>query len=50
MMQWLRGKGVVLWMVVLFVLYVGYRVYENKSDAAQLRARTLEDAVPTVAA
>ncbi|CAE6800423.1 efflux RND transporter periplasmic adaptor subunit [Nitrospira defluvii] len=50
MMQWLREKGVVLWMVVLFVLYVGYRVYENKSDAAQLRARTLEDAVPTVAA
>lgn len=49
MMKWLHGKGVVLWMMVLFVFYVGYRVYENKSDAAQLRVRTLEDAVPTVA-
>ncbi len=49
MMKMLSGRGAVGWVVLLFVLYVGYRVYENKSDAAQLRARTLEDAVPTVA-
>ena len=33
----------------LFVLYVGYRVYESRSDAAQLRTRTIEESVPTVA-
>ena len=35
--------------IVLFVLYVGYRVYESRSDAAQLRTRTIEESVPTVA-
>ena len=50
MMKMLSGRGALLWVVVLIGLYVGYRVYENKSDAAQLRVRTLEEAVPTVAA
>ncbi|HKT36452.1 MAG TPA: efflux RND transporter periplasmic adaptor subunit [Nitrospira sp.] len=49
MMQRLRGKAVALSALVLFLLYVGYRVYETKSDAAALQAKTLESAVPTVA-
>ncbi|HNI69551.1 MAG TPA: efflux RND transporter periplasmic adaptor subunit, partial [Nitrospira sp.] len=49
MMKWLSGKGAVVGMIVLFLFYIGYRVYENKSDAAQLLVKTLEDAVPTVA-
>ena len=36
-------------LILLCVLYVGYRIYETKSDAAALQAKTLEDAVPTVA-
>ena len=35
--------------ILLCVLYLGYRIYESKSDAALLREKTLEDAVPTVA-
>ena len=31
------------------MLYLGYRIYDTKSDAALLREHTLEDAVPTVA-
>lgn len=49
MMKWLSGKGAVVGIIVLFLFYIGYRVYENKSDAAQLLVKTLEDAVPTVA-
>ena len=48
-MKILSGKGIALVAIILFVLYVGYRIYESRSDAALLRARTLEDAVPTVA-
>ncbi|HVG01258.1 MAG TPA: efflux RND transporter periplasmic adaptor subunit [Nitrospira sp.] len=45
----MSGRIIGLLAVVLFVLYIGYRVYESRSDAAQLRARTFEEAVPTVA-
>ncbi|HET9962025.1 MAG TPA: efflux RND transporter periplasmic adaptor subunit [Nitrospiraceae bacterium] len=48
-MKILSGRVIALLATVLFILYVGYRVYESRSDAAQLRARTLQDAVPTVA-
>jgi RND family efflux transporter MFP subunit len=45
----LRGRLVVISAILLCVLYIGYRIYESKSDAALLREQTLEDAVPTVA-
>ncbi len=47
--QALRGRGVVISAILLCVLYVGYRIYETGSDAALLREKTLEGAVPTVA-
>jgi RND family efflux transporter MFP subunit len=40
---------VVISAILVCVFYLGYRVYESKSDAALLRETTLEDAVPTVA-
>src|SRR5262245_60947426 len=49
MMQRLRGKFVTLSAIVLFLLYLGYRIHETKSGAAALQAKTLENAVPTVA-
>ena len=48
-MKVLSGRGVVISAILLCVLYLGYRIYESKSDAAALREETLEDAVPTVA-
>ncbi len=45
----LRGRLGVVSAILLCVLYVGYRIHESKSDAALLREKTLEDAVPTVA-
>jgi RND family efflux transporter MFP subunit len=45
----LRGKLVVISAILLCVLYIGYRIYESKSDAALLGKQTLEGAVPTVA-
>ncbi|HSF69111.1 MAG TPA: efflux RND transporter periplasmic adaptor subunit, partial [Nitrospira sp.] len=49
MMHRLQGKFVALSALLLFLLYVGYRIYETKSDAAALQAKTLESAVPPVA-
>jgi len=49
MMQRLRGKVVVLSAILLFLLYLGFRIYEGKSDAVALQQKTVEDAVPTVA-
>jgi multidrug efflux pump subunit AcrA (membrane-fusion protein) len=43
------GKVVALSALILFLLYVGYRIYETKSDAAALQAKTTENAIPTVA-
>jgi RND family efflux transporter MFP subunit len=44
-----RGRSIALSAVLLCVLYLGYRIYESKLDAAALREETLQDAVPTVA-
>ena len=49
MMQRLRGKAVILSAILMLILYLGYRMYEAKSDAAALQTKTLENAVPTVA-
>ena len=49
MMQRLSGKMVALSAISLVLLYLGYRIYETRSDAALLREQTLEGAVPTVA-
>jgi RND family efflux transporter MFP subunit len=40
---------VALSVISLVLLYLGYRIYESRSDAALLREQTLEGAVPTVA-
>jgi RND family efflux transporter MFP subunit len=45
----LRGRLVVISAIILCVLYLSYRMYESKSDAALLGRQTLENAVPTVA-
>jgi RND family efflux transporter MFP subunit len=44
-----RGKGLVVAAIVAIGLYLGYRVYESRLDAAALRQETLDRAVPTVA-
>lgn len=49
MMTRIAGRHIALSVIVLLVVYLGYRVYESSSDAASLREQTLEDAVPTVA-
>ena len=49
MMKTLSGKGIAVAAVLLFLAYVGYRIYESRSDAALLREKTIEDAIPTVA-
>lgn len=43
------GRGIAFSAILLCVFYVGYRVYESRSDAALLREKTHEDAIPTVA-
>ncbi|MDE3243599.1 MAG: efflux RND transporter periplasmic adaptor subunit [Nitrospirota bacterium] len=48
-MKALRGRPVAISAIMLCVLYLGYRIYESRSDAALLYKQTLEDAVPTVA-
>jgi len=47
-MNTLLGR-VALSAILLCVLYVGYRIYESKLDAATPRKETLEDTVPSVA-
>lgn len=49
MMKTLGGRGIAFSAVILCLFYIGYRVYESRSDAALLREKTHEDAVPTVA-
>ena len=49
MMKTFGGRGLALSAILLCVFYVGYRMYESRSDAALLREKTLEEAVPTVA-
>ncbi|MDQ6732651.1 MAG: efflux RND transporter periplasmic adaptor subunit [Nitrospirota bacterium] len=45
----LRGKLVTISAILLCVLYLGYRIYDTKSDAALPGEKMLKDAVPTVA-
>jgi RND family efflux transporter MFP subunit len=49
MMTRIAGRHIALSVMVLLAVYLGYRVYESRSDAASLREQTHEDAVPTVA-
>lgn len=43
------GKSLALLTALLCACYLGYRIYESKSNAVVLAHQTLEDAVPTVA-
>ena len=45
----LRGRRIALAAILMVGLYLGYRIYESRLDAAALRDETLEGAVPTVA-
>src|SRR5437764_6517256 len=49
MMKTLNGKRIALSAILLCVLYLGYRIHESRSDAALLREKTFEPAIPTVA-
>ena len=49
MAKMLRGRFGIISAILLCVTYVGYRMYESQGDAALLREKTLEEAVPTVA-
>jgi len=44
-----RGRRIAIAAILFVGLYLGYRVYESKLDAAALRKETLEGAIPTVA-
>ncbi len=48
-MKMLTGRNIALALGLLFVVYVGYRIHESRSDAALLREKTIENAIPTVA-
>src|SRR5579883_2611866 len=49
MMTRLSRRGIVFLRILLVAVYLGYRIYENRSDAALLHEKTIENAVPTVA-
>ncbi len=49
MLNRLTENRVTLLVVLLGMLYFGYRIYEGNLDAALLREKTLEEAIPTVA-
>ncbi len=49
MMKTLGGRGIAFSAILLCIFYIGYRVYESRSDAALLREKTHEDAISTVA-
>jgi RND family efflux transporter MFP subunit len=48
-MKMLTGRNIAVALGLLFVVYVGYRIHESRSDAALLREKTIENAIPTVA-
>lgn len=48
-MSALRGRSLTFAALALLALYIGYRIYESRLDAASLREETLTTAVPTVA-
>jgi RND family efflux transporter MFP subunit len=48
-MNAIRGKILAVTAILLCTFYVGYRIYEGRIEAADLRTKTLEGAIPTVA-
>jgi RND family efflux transporter MFP subunit len=48
-MHALRRKGLAISSVLLCMVYVGYRIYEGRLEAAALRENTLTRAIPAVA-
>jgi RND family efflux transporter MFP subunit len=48
-MKIINGRHLAFSAITLLVLYVGYRIYEGRGDAALLSEQTHEEAVPTVA-
>lgn len=48
-MQTIGRRRIAIATILLCVLYLAYRVYDSRLDAAALRQETLENAVPTVA-
>lgn len=48
-MKAIRGKPVVISAILLCAMYLGFRIYENRLDAAALKEETLKDGIPTVA-
>ncbi|BFU94122.1 MAG: Efflux transporter, RND family, MFP subunit [Nitrospira sp.] len=49
MTKMLTGRHIAVTLGLLCVVYIGYRIHESRSDAALLREKTIENAVPTVA-
>ena len=47
-MQRLRAKTVTVSAILLLLFYLGYRIYESRSDVELPREKTLEGAIPTV--
>ncbi|MDF0673461.1 MAG: efflux RND transporter periplasmic adaptor subunit [Nitrospira sp.] len=43
-----RGRVIVALVILLCLLYLGYRLYDGKNDAAELRHEPLEETVPAV--
>ena len=48
-MNMLSGKLIAFLAILLCGFYLGYRMYDAKSDAALLRDKTIEEAIVTVA-
>ena len=48
-MKILHGRPLAISVIVLGVLYFGFRLYESSLEAVLVRTQTLEDAIPTVA-
>jgi len=48
-MNTLRGKGHVIFVILLSLLYFGYRLFEDQQNAQALQTHTSEAAVPKVA-
>ncbi len=48
-MNTLRGKGLVIFVILFCSLYFGYRIFEDQQKANALQTQTSETATPTVA-
>ena len=49
MMKTFSGKYMAVSAILLLLLYLGYRIYDSRSDAATLQEATLKGAIPPVA-